>query len=143
MKKYLVVCQQNEMRSPIVVEYLKKLLKERNIEGLVKSAGLSDLCRKKLTKEIADDANIIFAIDEDVHKEIIEKYSQLPKKVVNLDILDVYYGANYEHNLVVNLCRKKKVEEWDSIWDRPEIKHRLSLYEVLEIKKCFFLQQID
>jgi len=142
MKKYLVVCQQNQMRSPYVAEYLRNLLKEKNIEAIVESTGLSDSSPKKLTKEMADNADVIFAMDKKVYNKIIEEYSQLPQKVVNLDILDVYaYGTFSDVGLGWALIGKSEKEK-EEILDKPEIQLRLSLREVVESRKHLFERYI-
>ena len=91
---------------------------------------------------MANDADIIFAMDTDVYNTIIKEYSQPQKKVVDLDILDMYFGWQYNREMMIALCTENNRGQWEDIWNRPEVKHQLSLYDVLKIKKCCFEQYI-
>ena len=144
MKRYLFVCGQNKQRSPVVAAYFSDLLKEKNIEAIVTSAGLMSSSPTILTKEMADSADIIFAMEETIKKEIVENYAQSPKKVVNLDILDVYFMGRFNKDLMLSsYCKGKNREEYDKIWNRFDIKNGFTLDEVLETKRLCFEHYID
>jgi len=132
LKRYLFVCFRNERRSPASASYFKKLIKEKNINAVVESAGTSDSAERKLTEEMVKKSNVVFAMDESIFKEIVKRYSPPEKKLVNLDILDIY---DHWGNVCDDLLRRETQYQGESILERPEIKGRLELYEALEMKK--------
>jgi predicted protein tyrosine phosphatase len=173
MKNYLFVCGQNQVRSPAAASYFSYLLLNQNpssiiekdnkkvklrddsliiyednnktIDYVVKSAGMFN-CSNIFTKELANNSDVIFAMDEEIYNEIIKKYEINPQKLVNLDILDVYsmfWGKLSDLFLDGIIIRFRSDEEKkQSILNRPEIIGKLNLSEVLESKKDIFLQYI-
>jgi len=87
---FLFVCYANENRSPTAEDVCKKVARANDLEIDANSAGISKGANKHLTKEMADNADIIFVMEPDM-KAILEKeFKQNPAKVICLGIPDVY-----------------------------------------------------
>lgn len=144
----LVVCNLNHVRSPWIGQFLREELKENNVDNVtVETAGLHGE-KRQLTKEMIEKANIIFAADEEVCKEIIKIYSTKGnrKKIFNLGIPDIYeIDGQYSHDLMLGKTKRIPREKWPSFWDRPEIKYHetLSLKVLFNIKKSLILDIIN
>ncbi len=132
LKQYLFVCSQNKIRSPAVASYFKKLIEEKNINAVIESAGTSDHAERKIRKDMVRKADVIFAMDKKVYKEILQKYSPPQNKLVNLDILDIY---DFSGEIWDGLLKLSIIDEGKDILKRPEIKERLRFYEVLKMRK--------
>ncbi len=139
--KYLFVCKLSLMRSRAAAAYFAKLLKERDIDATIETVGISNHARIKLTKEMVEEADVIFAIDKPVYREIMQQYSPSPpEKLINLDIIDVYdydgrISESFLHGLSLeDLCK----ENQENVLERPEIKKRLKFDDILEKKKPIF-----
>lgn len=88
-RKILFVCTGNIDRSPTA----QKLYKNR--EDLeVKSAGISESAPNKLTKDLVNWADQIFAMENKHRDRIIGLYPKTKRKIIVLDIPDNYNIEN-------------------------------------------------
>ena len=144
----LVVCNLNHVRSPWIGQFLCEELKKNNVDNVtVETAGLHGE-KRQLTKEMIEKANIIFAADEGICKEIIKIYStkENTEKIFNLDIPDIYeIDGQYSCDLMLAKTKEIPREEWPSFWNRLEIKYHevLSLEALFNIKKSLILDIIN
>lgn len=165
MKKYLFICLGNQVRSPAAAAYFARVAREKlpgaaiyaeedtayagngryigrlnqqnmtNADVIIESAGVSKIARKKLTREMAESAHMIFALDEEICDIIAKEYGCAKDKIVNLDILNVYSAEEIDSDLLRFYLRSKGKEERAQIQQRPEIKRRLTLEKVLELRR--------
>jgi predicted protein tyrosine phosphatase len=107
-RKVLFVCTGNFDRSPTAENMYK------NVEGLeVKSAGISVAAQKPLSKELAEWADAIYAMEE-LHKKVIVKLDPSAKnKTTVLDIPGIYYRDQPELKTIL----KQKL---DSLLKQPK-----------------------
>jgi len=77
-------------RSKTAEEVCRKIAKENSLQISVISAGMSQACANRVSKQIADKADIIFVMEEHMKAELEETYGQDPGKIVCLDIPDLY-----------------------------------------------------
>lgn len=89
-QNYLFVCYANENRSPTAEEVCRSMAQMHNLEIDASSAGISRGANRPLTKEMADKADKIFVMEEDMEAELVQCYLQSPAKIICLDIPDVY-----------------------------------------------------
>ena len=144
MTNYLFICHQNKIRSKAIAKYFSKLLQKRSIEGCVESAGLyvedeepdSWGCRsRKINKELCNVADVIFVMEEYMNNKLVEDFGVDKGKIVNLDILDVYWSGQFNQvGLDFGLCGKSE-EEKQKIRERPEIQNKWDLKRVLIDRK--------
>ena len=77
--------------------YFLGLLNEEGKNAEVQSAGVYEKATKPLTKEMANEANVIFVMDIEVltymKKMFAEDFSEMEKKIVDLDIPDAYWPS--------------------------------------------------
>ncbi|MFH0924405.1 MAG: protein tyrosine phosphatase [bacterium] len=115
MVNYLFVCFQNKIRSKVISQYFSRLMKEKGIGGNVESAGLYvesekpdswDVSSHQVTKEMCSIADIIFVMEEEMGDELVKKYSTKREKIINLDILDTYYGPKFNEDFFESLGLK-------------------------------------
>lgn len=105
---YLFVCTYNVNRSVAASKVFETLLKKYKINGKVRNAGVSELARSKITKELIDWADKIYVM-ENFHKDILVKMQPNSKgKIEVLGIQDLY-GVN-DPNLI-NILKRKLLEE--------------------------------
>jgi protein-tyrosine-phosphatase len=86
---FLFVCYANSERSPTAERVCRQIAAEHDLEIEASSAGTWQFARRHLTKEIADQADTIFAMDSETRLAVIERYEQDPGKIVCLDISDI------------------------------------------------------
>jgi len=89
-QNYLFVCYANENRSPTAEDVCRKMASANNLDINASSTGISKAANRPLTKEMADKADVIFVMEEDMKVELVQYYQQNPGKIVSLDIPDVY-----------------------------------------------------
>ncbi len=94
--KYLFVCYANEHRSRTAEEVCKRMAKERNLAIETSSAGVSPGANNPLTKELVNQADIIFVMEKYMQEEIEEEYGESAKKIVCFNIPDIYQRHNPE-----------------------------------------------
>jgi len=95
-KHYLFVCAINQNRSITAEHICNQLARATNKDIECESAGIHPTAVKRVTKEMADRADIIFVM-EDHMREILEtEFHQPSKKIVCLDIPDIYYVRDAE-----------------------------------------------
>ena len=91
MKKLLFICTLNLQRSPTAAEIFKDRYD-------TKSAGVGENAKQPLTADILEWADVVFVMEDWQRKFISEKFPKeyLKKKIINLDIPDMYYFMNEE-----------------------------------------------
>ncbi len=89
-RHYLFVCAGNRNRSPTAEDVVRTLAAQKGLDIEVGSAGLSPFAERRLTKEMADRADLIFVMEEYMARELEDTYGQDPGKIVCLDIPDMY-----------------------------------------------------
>lgn len=92
-RKYLFVCKHNFARSKYGEKFLRKYLKENNIEGRVFSAGVgwsSILLGRRVSRKILNGVFRIFVMEDYMKDWIVEKFGVDKRKIVVLNIPDDY-----------------------------------------------------
>jgi predicted protein tyrosine phosphatase len=89
-RRYLFVCAANRNRSPTAEDVARMLAAQKGLDLEVRSAGLSPFSEKPLTKEMADWADLIFVMEDYMAQELEAFYDQDPRRIVCLDIPDLY-----------------------------------------------------
>ncbi len=144
MKNYLFICMSNRNRSVIAEHYFRNLLTEKNEEGVVVSAGVTLGSRNPVTQEMIDRADKVFVMEEALYEEMSLKLSVDRKKVVNLDIQDVYLaprGNFSEHNFGSILDRMTDLGMHDEV---RRINHKDELmqgHNLIDVLKSRNLEQ--
>jgi predicted protein tyrosine phosphatase len=87
---FLFVCHANARRSPTAEEVCNRIAREENLSIEASSAGISRDARRPLTREIADEADCIFVMEDEMATILIGDYGQEPGRIVCLDIPDLY-----------------------------------------------------
>ena len=100
----LFVCYGNLNRSPTAADVCKKMAEEKKLNVGVASAGIAVYAENPLTKYVADDADIIFVMEDYMKKLLEEYYGQPPEKIICLNIPDIY--ARNDPELVQILKRE-------------------------------------
>ena len=93
MKKYIFICQHNFIRSRYGAEFFRGFLKGENKEGKVYSAGLglvSILFGRRVNRRLLHKMDWIFVMEKYMKDEIIKKFKTDEKKIVVLNIKDIY-----------------------------------------------------
>ena len=85
-KNLLFVCGGNEQRSPTFEIWFKKNRPEYD----VKSAGILYYCSQRLTKELLEWADVVFAMDLEQEMFIARKFPEFLAKVVIVGCDDDY-----------------------------------------------------
>ena len=91
IRHYLFVCHANMDRSPTAEAVCNRMAREHNLPIEASSAGVSPGANRPITKEIAEQADKIFVMEERMKDEIVDTYGQDPAKVVCFDIADAYF----------------------------------------------------
>ena len=89
-KHYLFVCHANMHRSKTAEEVCREIAEQNNLEISVSSAGMSQASANSVSKELADKADVIFVMEDDMKTELEHRYKQNPGKIICLDIPDLY-----------------------------------------------------
>ena len=93
MKKYIFICQHNFIRSRYVAEFFRGFLRGENIEGKVYSAGLgfiSIFFGRRVSSRLLRKMDWIFVMEPYMKDELIRKFKTDEKKIVVLNIKDIY-----------------------------------------------------
>jgi len=87
---YLFICAVNQNRSRAAERICSRLAQAKNRNIRCESAGVHPLAIRRVTKKMADKADIIFVM-EDYMKETLEtEFHQPAEKIISLDIPDIY-----------------------------------------------------
>jgi predicted protein tyrosine phosphatase len=86
----LFICYGNINRSPTATDVCKRMAEQKNTAIDVASAGIANYSDNLLTKELADEADIIVVMEEYMKKLLEEYYGQKAEKILCLDIPDIY-----------------------------------------------------
>lgn len=106
-QNYLFVCYANENRSPTAEDVCRKIARANDLDIEASSAGISRGADRPLTKEMADKAEKIFVMEEDMKAELVQYYQQSPAKIICLDIPDVY---NRDDPILIHILEGKLYE---------------------------------
>jgi predicted protein tyrosine phosphatase len=90
-KKYLFVCYANEQRSRTAEDVCRKMAAQRGFDIAVTSAGIAPAANNPLTKELVNQADIIFVMEDYMQIAVEEVYGGKGKNIVCFDIPDIYY----------------------------------------------------
>ncbi|MBI2670670.1 protein tyrosine phosphatase [Candidatus Woesearchaeota archaeon] len=90
---YLFVCTYNVNRSVVAAEAFKELLKKHGINGQVKHAGVSELAKNRISKELIEWADKIFVM-ENFHKDFILKIAPEARNKIEVLGIEDLYGVN-------------------------------------------------
>ncbi|HLD05143.1 MAG TPA: phosphotyrosine protein phosphatase [Candidatus Nanoarchaeia archaeon] len=93
---YLFICTNNEIRSPTAEKVFRKMLKENKKKGNVKSAGVAPDAPNRITYQLLQWAGKIFCMEEEHKLYITYLYPELEKKIMVLNILDIYQRNDLE-----------------------------------------------
>jgi len=145
MKNILIICDGDAVRRVWIEGFLRDVVKENDIDAIVNSAVSSTFGARQLTREMLETSDLIFAVDKKIYEEISTIYTETIsyKKVINLDILDIYdeFGE-YNNLLVQHKIKEMSAKDQNLFTNRPEIRHHLTLREILNIKKHLILEII-
>jgi predicted protein tyrosine phosphatase len=100
----LFICYGNLNRSPTAADVAKEIAEQKGLNINVASAGIAVYAENPISKFIADQADVIFVMEDYMKKILEEYYGQKPKKIVVLNIPDVY--SRNDPELVEILERK-------------------------------------
>jgi len=89
-RHYLFVCAANINRSPTAADVFRKMVARNGLDVEVSSAGISPFSARPVTKEMADQADLIFVMEDYMVWEMETKYGQDSAKIICLDIPDIY-----------------------------------------------------
>jgi predicted protein tyrosine phosphatase len=90
-KRYLFVCYANQQRSRTAEDVCRKMAKQRGLDIAVDSAGIAPGANNPLTKELINQADIIFVMQDYMQTAVEEEYAGKGKNIVCFDIPDIYY----------------------------------------------------
>lgn len=93
MKKYLFICQHNFTRSKYSAEFFRGFLKGRKIEGKIYSAGLgiiSIFLGRRINQKLIKKIDWFFVMEDYMKSYLIKKFNIDKKKIVVLNIKDIY-----------------------------------------------------
>jgi predicted protein tyrosine phosphatase len=90
-KHYLFVCYANEQRSRTAEEVCRKMAEQKGLDIAVSSAGIAHGANNPLTKELVNQADIIFVMEDYMQTAVEQEYGGKAKSIVCFDIPDIYY----------------------------------------------------
>jgi len=104
-KHYLAVCYSNLARSPFVAAYLERRARELKIPVEVDSAGLvvQEKGRKQFDACLAQWADIVLVMQDSMQREIQDWEELRGKKLINLDIPDIYSPSFDDSRICPNM----------------------------------------
>ena len=88
--RFLFVCHANAQRSPTAEEVCRRITREENLGIEASSAGISQDARRPVTKEMAEEADRIFVMEDEMATTLVEDYGQSPGKIICLEVPDIY-----------------------------------------------------
>ncbi len=89
-RHYLFVCAANLNRSPTAADVFRKMAARNGLDVEVSSAGISPFSARPVTRAMADEADLIFVMEDYMAWELETKHGQDSAKIVCLDIPDMY-----------------------------------------------------
>ncbi len=89
-KKYLFVCRANADRSKSAEDLCRGIAQHKGLAIDTTSAGMSESANNPISQDQADQADLIFVMEEWMRKEMLGKFKQSAGKVICLDIPDEY-----------------------------------------------------
>lgn len=89
-RHYLFVCAANINRSPTAADVFREMAASNGLDVEVSSAGMSPLSAHPVTKAMADQADLIFVMEDYMTREVQTRYGQDSGKIICLDIPDLY-----------------------------------------------------
>ena len=89
-KTYLFVCMANMQRSPTAEDVARGLAQANGVPVNSKSAGISPYAEQPINRELSEEADLIFVMEDFMKKYIEESYQVDPGRIIVLGIPDVY-----------------------------------------------------
>lgn len=109
-KRILFVCTANVDRSPTAEAIL------RGVDGFeAQSAGIWPNARKRITEELIDWADVIFAMEEHHKDAIVALKPEAESKIVVLNVPDIYARSDPR---LIKLLKDKLSEYLGIIWEK-------------------------
>lgn len=105
-KRYLFICSANRNRSKAAEEICRQLAARKNTCVECFSAGVDSLATVRVTKKMANKADLIFVMEEYMGELLQFHLAQDPKKLICLDIPDIY--SRFDPKLEAMINRKLK-----------------------------------
>jgi predicted protein tyrosine phosphatase len=88
---YLFICSANLNRSKAAERICYNLAQAKGLDIICESAGVNPAAERKVTRQIADQADMIFVMEDYMKKILIYDFQQPADKIICLDIPDIYY----------------------------------------------------
>ena len=89
-KHYLFVCYGNLNRSKAAEDICRQTVADLNLPIRCDSAGMSPAAETTINKELCENADIIFVMEEYMKENITTHFGQPAGKIIVLDIPDMY-----------------------------------------------------
>ena len=89
-KTYLFVCKANIDRSKTAEDLCRTIARNKDLAIKAVSAGTAPFATRPLTQDLADEADLIFVMEEWMKRLLEAKFGQPPGKVVCLGIPDEF-----------------------------------------------------
>jgi len=89
--RYLFICAVNQNRSRAAERICRWLAKEKGKDIECESAGVHPLAVRRVTKKMAEKADIIFVMEDYMKETLQTEFHQPAEKIICLDIPDIYY----------------------------------------------------
>jgi predicted protein tyrosine phosphatase len=87
---YLFICAVNQNRSRAAERICGQLAQSKNRNIECESAGVHPLAIRRVTKKMADKADIIFIMEDYMKENLETEFNQPAEKIICLDIPDIY-----------------------------------------------------
>jgi predicted protein tyrosine phosphatase len=87
---YLFICTANQNRSRAAERICSQLAQAKNKDIRCESAGVHQLAVRRVTKKMADKADIIFVMEDYMKQTLETEFHQPTEKIICLDIPDIY-----------------------------------------------------
>ena len=93
---YLFICAINQNRSRAAERVCNQLARAQNRDIECESAGIHPMAVRRVTKEMAKKANMIFVMEDYMKEILVTEFHQPAEKIICLDIPDIYYVRDPE-----------------------------------------------
>jgi predicted protein tyrosine phosphatase len=88
---YLFICAINQNRSRSALQVCNQLARATNRDIECESAGVHPMAVRRVTKEMAERADMIFVMEDYMKQILVTEFHQPAEKIICLDIPDIYY----------------------------------------------------
>lgn len=93
---YLFICAINQNRSRAAERVCNQLAKAENRDLQCESAGVHPLAVRRVTKQMAEKADMLFVMEDYMKEILMTEFNQPAEKIICLDIPDIYYVRDPE-----------------------------------------------